>query len=326
MDRLRPLVGQAVAVAALACLGGSAARAASPAQIWVSARDPAWANGPGRGRIAYSRVVARRGRLTSDVYVVRADGSHLRLLRKGAASAAWSPDGRRLAFTHNGYVELARPDGTLIRRLARGSEPAWSADGRRLAYVDNRGLAVVDADGANRLQLVLTSTAVGGSFPSDPSWSPDGKTLAFVYGGYKVGIVPADGGAVRSLGYGSSAAWSPDGIRLAVSCRHAAAVVIESPTGGDQSCDAGAQAVTGPPRWSPSGTTLVFEGCDNVSCWVTLRRGDGSFVRLARGHQPAWSPRGDEILFGHDISPTRQLLYRIRPDGTHLRPLLPPRK
>ena len=110
---------------------------------------------------------------------------------------AWSPDGRRVAFLHDGvdgYVDARQlstigVDGADARGIVKASEgtfpvlhpPVWSPDGRRLAFVgvdvsDGFGLYTVAADGAELQQLSdlrpLTKT-VG----SAPAWSPDGSRI-----------------------------------------------------------------------------------------------------------------------------------------------------
>src|SRR5439155_24717686 len=97
-------------------------------------------------------------------------------------SVSWSPDGKRIVFvdqasveerTHGfGRIYVVDPDGTGLRRVARGVDPSWSPDGRRLAFSDLEGrIDIVDAVGGP-----ISVVARNGS---GPAWSPDGKRLAF---------------------------------------------------------------------------------------------------------------------------------------------------
>lgn len=104
-------------------------------------REPAWS---ARGEIAFVR-----GRV---LYRIRPDGTGLERLNRRGRVPDWSPNGRRLVYTHKRRVFTLRRDGRVRRRLTRrgGLYPAWSPSGRRIAFrrnydiytvgVDNRGL------------------------------------------------------------------------------------------------------------------------------------------------------------------------------------------
>lgn len=106
------------------------------------------------------------------IWVVDADGSHLRRITDGAfhnTFPSWSADGRRLIFTtetgpsetRSGVLLSTAPDGSDRRLLAQGSVflGAWAPDGRRLALTRfdedpatafKTELIVIDADGGDR--------------------------------------------------------------------------------------------------------------------------------------------------------------------------------
>lgn len=102
-------------------------------------------------------------------------------------SAAWSPDGSRLAvgFGLGDYcgLHLISPDGARSERLTDGAtidfRPAWSPDGKALAYIAHAkpddadaetGVCVTGIGGAGRKRLVNRTF-------SYVMWSPDGKQL-----------------------------------------------------------------------------------------------------------------------------------------------------
>src|SRR3990172_7177125 len=92
------------------------------------------------------------------------------------AAAAWSPDGRRIAFATHGAsgpedLYVVNRDGTGIRKLSEGAgwAVAWSPSGNYVA---------LSADGGLRIAEVTTAEATDVSDADAWAWSPDGRSLA----------------------------------------------------------------------------------------------------------------------------------------------------
>src|SRR5689334_7195955 len=105
-----------------------------------------------------------------EIYVMNADGSAVRRFTTiGAKSAAWSPDGKKIAFlslsqeTNSTYhlwqVFVADPDGGNVRMVTKDPpssfSPCWSADGTSIAFaIDNLAAASnifqIDLNGSHR--------------------------------------------------------------------------------------------------------------------------------------------------------------------------------
>lgn len=103
-----------------------------------------------------------------------------------ASPLRWSADGRQLAYTNRGNVEVIGADGTGARVAAKGAvAPAWAPDGRQLGVIDQ---GTVGAGGKYRWMVQVVPVGGGerrtifdpgpGFQAITPQWSPDGRWLA----------------------------------------------------------------------------------------------------------------------------------------------------
>ncbi|MBM4460889.1 MAG: hypothetical protein FJ011_24530 [Chloroflexi bacterium] len=249
---------------------------------------------------------------------------------------------------------LMKPDGSNQRRILSvtggSGRIAWSPDGKRLAFSlgtkPGMGcsdvIAVVDADGKN-----LTTVTPPGC-DSGPSWSPDGRQI--IYGNGTIRMVNADGTNPRVLiQSGAMPDWSPDGKRIVYSARAetiSAEVIVVSgesrtaairqvPRMGLYVANAdgsnpvlltplapGTDCLKGgcddfDPDWSPDGQRVVYgSGAD-----LHIINADGKDKRrlVTDGDDPQWSADGTQIVFdrlGNDMG-----VYIVNVDGTSLRRL-----
>ena len=78
---------------------------------------------------------------------------------RGAREPAWSPDGKRLAFSYFDRIWIAAADGRNGKPLRPDSsdierDPQWSADGKSIAFAVDRGQGF---DLASRRPAAVTS-------------------------------------------------------------------------------------------------------------------------------------------------------------------------
>jgi TolB protein len=256
---------------------------------------------------------------------MRPDGSGVQRLTtlpadSAAASPAWSPDARRLAFgvfppDAPAEIWVMNADGSGLRRLladpaADDLTPSFAPDGRHVVFVrcTERGCAIhrVRTDGA-RLQSITPFQP--GITDWAPTYSPDGARLAF--GSFGRGgvdaatyVMHADGRHIRRVTPPDlqilGGDWSPDGSRLTAGSNccnpHNGDIWTFKPNGKrpTQLMDTPDENDVGS-TWSPDGRAIAFERVNPefTDSNVYAMRADGRGVRLVQAHAryPSWSPR-----------------------------------
>jgi Tol biopolymer transport system component len=156
-------------------------------------------------RPAYKRSGPRHRHL----YITPADGSSLTNVSSDAKAGlvhgnlAWSPDGRRLAFSSASGIGLLDADMNwseipiAVHESRAAQQPAWSPDGTRLAWFSPDSIVVSDLTGGNQQELTR-----GRCRGVRPSWSGDGSRITFVCGhntGGEVWVMNADGSGLTRL-------------------------------------------------------------------------------------------------------------------------------
>ena len=199
---------------------------------------------PDRTRVVYVQGPPDSVQTTAQGTLIlqNVDGTGARVLVPGGAgSPAWSPDGKLIAFLHDGHnLAVMSADGSGRRNLdltlSVNPHLAWSPDGTKIAVGSGNPsrLAIVDVAAAT-----FTYVGSGGVQQDNPAWSPDGKQLVYYQAGANALIMSnPDGSAARQLTVcvhpecirDLEPSWSPDGLFIAFA-RFAPATARE---GGEQ--------------------------------------------------------------------------------------------
>jgi Tol biopolymer transport system component len=211
--------------------------------------------------------------------------------------------------------------------------PSWSPNGKTVVYAKPLATPgptppVVRATGVDpRFDFYRTSAMV--------AYSPNAESLVSVSGGHVLTASGNDGSAAKSLYANQQASitfpkWSPDGAHIAFALGKLFARNPVTPTqlaviGSDGS---GFRTIThgdnssGFPSFSSDGKKLVYRVLGKERGLRILSLADGSVTTLttAWDNFPAWSPRGDSIVFTGLRSGDFEI-YSIRPDGSGLQQL-----
>lgn len=256
-------------------------------------------------RIAVPLATGYGGEGSGGIVLIDPSGRRVATLTRPRAGRedsepAWSPDGKRLAFTRTTdgrrsfQIYVMRANGSRVRRITRGRfdyDPAWSPDGKWIAYRANGVLRIVHPDGTGgRVIPTRTPTDIGW-----PAWAPGGQ-ISYSYYWYVPQDWPA---ACRQPGSG---------------CGY----VISSRLDGSQR----RRVVHGrDAHWSPDGRTIVYTGPDGG---VYTAPGQGGAGRtLGRGYLAEWSRDGKQIVYARmGNTPAEDSVWIMNRDGTHAHRIL----
>ena len=243
------------------------------------------------------------------------------LFLAGAAPAAHVP---MVTLAFSGVQGISLLGGGKVRLLRRGAaEPAWSPDGRRLAFVapgagGATDLFVVDADGTHQGRLTRTDAVD----ETSPSWAPDGKRLVVERSG-EIVIVRADGAGERVVASGWEPAWAPGSERIAFS--NGDDLYLVSSSGRRRRLTA-TPTPEWAPAWSPNGRRLAYVSEETGAADIHVRElASGRVVKLtadpAIDGAPTFTPNGRSVVFVSDRTAVRTL-WRVPVEGGAATPLV----
>lgn len=241
------------------------------------------------------------------IYVIRADGGGERALWRGGPAAG-------------------------VSRLA------WSPDGRRLAFSNRRNeLWVIDADGSRPVRMVTAAEISAKVILGPLTWLPGGRRIGFTAihawsAGEKarewdIYAVDPDGTGAKRLSktprvYEFDVDWSPAGDRIAVTDMAGMFAHLRVMTTGGTirgTANPGSGWEIAMPDWSPDGRRLAFiewpnfvdgsGSLNDAEIWVTTPNGRWrrlTWNRVADSN-PVWSPDGRRIAFVRGRDPGSML-------------------
>jgi TolB protein len=256
------------------------------AAVWLVGAAQARSH-PRNGRLI---TFARQTGTKTGVYVMHADGTHVKLLTPQldfAREARFSPDGSTILFQGEpleggDQVLTMRTNGSHVRDLTpnegENDGPSYSPNGRKIAYRHQDSIAVMKASGKG------THDITQGAFDASPYWSPTGKLIAFerstASGSSRIDVVRPDGSHAHKLTSGKA-------------------------------LDVG-------PAFAPNGRVIAFTRfvSDTSSKILTIHaNGKHLHTLIPNADSPSYSPDGHFILFDRPVGQNFEL-YKAHADGS----------
>ena len=230
------------------------------------------------------------------------------------------------------------------KRIGRGWAPAWSPNGRRIAFTDDVSRSIwtiflADADGTGRRRLPVPAGGALRIRNDMPDWSPDEQRIAFTryveptrrFVESDIFVAGVDGPFLRRVtrsGVAHSPTWSPDGRRIAyigptgLSGVSQQLHIVDADGTGDRTLESAsrispnsvAHVAVSTPEWSPDGRRIAFARgvAGSPASEIFVINVDGTNLRRLTRHAapceatrrcplnnagPTWSPDSKRIAF-----------------------------
>ncbi|MGE5602167.1 MAG: TolB family protein [Nitrososphaerales archaeon] len=301
--------------------------------VWLGAADPVRSDGPSGSNTVLLPLIMRPDPVSlsditalvysdcsyymfscpidSDIYTVRADGSHLTRLTDNDVNdtaPSWSPDGAYILWRAGYDVWLMRSDGSDQRELSGlpGSEWGyWSPRGQNILILEYDGSAPQGQQEA----LFVTTVAVSTLTPVARGdirfcgWSPSGDVFGFVKDS-RLYTARADGSGVEQVASDvrDCGLWSPDGAWLAYEkrTREDPDVYVSRPDRSDTVALAAGPSADHLAAWVEGGARVLIGDGDALRL-VSPRDGAMATLAVAAAGHRLWaigvSPDGEDVVY-----------------------------
>ena len=302
---------------------------------------PSW-SGDGK---ALAIVDSAPGETQASIFLLSVESGRKRRLIVPAAAgtgdwaAAYSPDGRSLAFLRNGgsaqntsvFVlpvaesgAAAGPEKSIHTGHADMVGIAWSPNGESLLCETPSGLLRIGKGGGTAEQLPFPDA-------SQFSIAPQGGRLVYVRSIRDTDIyrIPGPGAkgtpesVISSTRMDGSPSYTPDGTRIAFVSDRTGAISIwtdDSAGGHAVQLTTSRGGTVGSPRWSPDGQWIAFDSTETGRTHIFVIDGKGGAARqitngTSTNVRPSWSRDGRWIYFGSNRTGSWEI-WKCRPDGS----------